>query len=51
MKMMKSRNADDRRKPDDKKNVAPSSCVQHAAELLGVYTRILSDLRRESSLR
>lgn len=52
MKLPKERNPEARRKSDGKKSASPVSCVQQTAELLGVYSRILMDLRRDpSSLR
>lgn len=51
MKMIKERNPGDRRKPEEKKHNSAANCVQQTAELLGLYSRILRDLRRAPSVR
>ncbi len=51
MKLMKERNPGNQRKPEEKKQTSASSCVQQTAELLGLYSRILRDLRRAPSAR
>ncbi len=48
--IMKERVLEDRRKLDARKNGSAVGCVQQAAEWLGMYSRILKDLRRDTSM-